>query len=301
MQNYEEYIAYGIGNYYHAVKQEIGSIVKFSYICDKKFDNVLDTYYDGIEIIRRSQLKNRTNSIVVIFSCDEPIKDALAHEFSHIGIKYIFAMDLLGCITITGKEIKSNGVKGHWKYGTNEVFYNDTLPDNVEIAFQGGHSCVYVGEDLIIDECRLLLGNKAKVNIGNNVRIVVAEFYVAYSSLNIGDDCLLGKYVVIRTHDSHHIFDKDTGKRINYAKDINVSKHVWLCAQCKLLPGADIGNGSVVAANAVTSSKFPDNVIVAGVPAKIIRENIVWSRDDTRFCDYELLSECSSKDAENLK
>lgn len=186
MQKCEEYIAYGIGNYYQAVKQEVGSIIEFDYICD----------------------------------------------------------------------------------------------------------------NLIIDECRLLLGNRAKVKIGSNVRIVIAECHVAYSALNIGDDCLFGKYVVIRTHDSHHIFDKDTGKRINQAKDVNVSNQVWLCAQCKLLPGADIGVGSVVAANAVTSSKFPNNVIVAGVPARVIRENIVWSRDDTRFCDNQMFSECSSKDAE---
>lgn len=276
------------------VGRALVSVLKDEYT----FDNISDTEYDGIQIIHRSQLKDKINATVVIFSCDEPLKQNLAKEFSENGMKYVFAMDLLGCTTVTGLEIKKNGVKGYWHYGTNEVFYHDTLPDNLQISFQGAHSSVYIGENLIIDECRLLLGNRAKVKIGNNVRIVIAECHVAYSSMNIGDDCLFGKYVVIRTHDSHHIFDKDTGKRINQAKNVNVSNQVWLCAQCKLLPGADIGVGSVVAANAVTSSKFPNNVIIAGVPAKVIRENIVWSRDDTRFCDYQMFSECSSKDAE---
>ena len=53
MQKSEEYIAYGIGNYYQAVKQEVSSIIEFNYICDKKFDNVSDTEYDGIQIIHR--------------------------------------------------------------------------------------------------------------------------------------------------------------------------------------------------------------------------------------------------------
>ena len=146
MQKSEEYIAYGIGNYYQAVKQEVSSIIEFNYICDKKFDNVSDTEYDGIQIIHRSQLKDKINATVVIFSCDEPLKQNLAKEFSENGMKYVFAMDLLGCTTVTGLEIKKNGVKGYWHYGTNEVFYHDTLPDNLQISFQGAHSSVYIGE-----------------------------------------------------------------------------------------------------------------------------------------------------------
>ena len=143
------------------------------------------------------------------------------------------------------------------------------------------------------------LGNNGTLELGMNVRIAEAQFQIAYGTVRIGDDCLFSSGIVLRTHDGHHIFDRDSHRRLNPSGDIVIENHVWIAAGVSLFAGAHIGKGSVVGAGAVTSARFEDHVILAGVPARVIRENICWSRDNTQFSDYSFLEECSFP--ENLK
>lgn len=298
MSNKKVYIGYGTGYYYEAVKSELLKIQKLDYICDKKFDNTSDEIYDGIPIIRRNELEKIDNKVIVIFTCNMPLLEDLSKEFTELGYEYCNAMDILGARAMFGSDIKREGTNGICQIGANVVYYDDTLPDNIRLVFTGVGAEVRIGKNLIIDDFNVYLGNNCKLTIGNDVRIVIVEIHVAYANLNIGDDCLFAKNVIIRTHDAHHIFDRKTGKRINYAKDVTISSQVWIAAGAKLLPGASIGVGSVVAANAVTSSKFGDHVIIAGNPAKVIREDILWSKDNTQFASYDSFDECVSNDAE---
>ena len=78
--------------------------------------------------------------------------------------------------------------------------------------------------------------------------------------------------------DGHPIFDVRTGLRINTSKPITVGNHVWLGIESVLLGGASLGSGSVVGARALVTKPFPNNCIVAGVPARVIRTDIAWER-----------------------
>lgn len=64
-----------------------------------------------------------------------------------------------------------------------------------------------------------------------------------------------------------------------------------------LLAGACIGVGSSVGARAITSSRFGDHVMIAGCPAKVIHENVCWSRDNTGFLSRSRLEECIEQKA----
>ena len=75
----------------------------------------------------------------------------------------------------------------------------------------------------------------------------------------------------------HGIFDLATGERINLARDVMIGDHVWIGASARLLKGAAIGNGSIVGANSVVTGRFPENVALAGNPARIVREGVRWS------------------------
>jgi acetyltransferase-like isoleucine patch superfamily enzyme len=55
-------------------------------------------------------------------------------------------------------------------------------------------------------------------------------------------------------------------------KGIVIGNNVWIGAKVTFLDGCKIGNNSVVAAGAVVSGVFPDNVVIGGVPAKILKE-----------------------------
>ena len=52
---------------------------------------------------------------------------------------------------------------------------------------------------------------------------------------------------------------------------IHIGKNVWLGANVTVLPGVTIGDGSIIAAGAVVTRDVPENMIAAGVPAKVIR------------------------------
>jgi acetyltransferase-like isoleucine patch superfamily enzyme len=50
-----------------------------------------------------------------------------------------------------------------------------------------------------------------------------------------------------------------------------IGKNVWIGANATVLPGVTIGDGAIIAAGAVVTKEVPANVIVGGVPAKIIK------------------------------
>lgn len=150
---------------------------------------------------------------------------------------------------------------------------------------------------MVVGKLYICFGNNGFCKIGENTEIIGAEFYISEVSIEIGSDCLFAPQLILRTHDGHHIFDKDTHRRINYAKDIRIGNQVWISSQVTLLGGAVIGDGSVVGTNSVTSSRFGDHQVIAGVPAKVIRENICWSKEGTEFFSRDYLEECLSQDA----
>ena len=57
---------------------------------------------------------------------------------------------------------------------------------------------------------------------------------------------------------------------------ITIGENVWIGCRALILKGVTIGDGAVVAAGAVVTKDVPANCVVAGNPAKIIKENVVW-------------------------
>ncbi len=84
---------------------------------------------------------------------------------------------------------------------------------------------------------------------------------------------------------AHPIYEMETGRRINTAKNIEVGNHVWIGKSVGLLAGCRIGSDSVVGYGTVASSSYSNNCIIAGNPAKEIRHGISWKRDVTGFYD----------------
>ncbi|MDO4565403.1 MAG: DapH/DapD/GlmU-related protein, partial [Clostridia bacterium] len=60
-------------------------------------------------------------------------------------------------------------------------------------------------------------------------------------------------------------------EKLAYSKPVTIGNDVWIGGNCTILPGVTIGNNVIVAAGAVVTKDVPDNCVVAGVPAKIIR------------------------------
>jgi len=90
-------------------------------------------------------------------------------------------------------------------------------------------------------------------------------------TITIGDSVALGQQVMLLTS-THEIGSSD--RRADHrlrSSPITIGNGCWLGARCIVLPGITIGTGAVVAAGAVVTQNVPENTLVAGVPARIIK------------------------------
>lgn len=106
------------------------------------------------------------------------------------------------------------------------------------------------------------------ISIGKNVFINSGCRFQDHGGITIGDGALIGHNVVMAT--LNH--DIDPQKRSDmHPAPIFVGDNVWIGANATILAGVTIGDGAIVAAGAVVTKNVPPNVIVGGVPAKIIK------------------------------
>lgn len=107
------------------------------------------------------------------------------------------------------------------------------------------------------------------MRLGKNVFINSGCRFQDQGGIIIGDGVLIGHNVVLAT--LNH--DVDPQKRSDmFPAPIRIGNNVWIGAQATVLPGVTIGDGAIIAAGAVVSRDVPANVIVGGVPAKIIKK-----------------------------
>lgn len=108
------------------------------------------------------------------------------------------------------------------------------------------------------------------IKIGNRTTFGNECMFGAAGGIEIGDDVVAGQY--IRFHSENHNYS-DTTKLIREQgvthKGIKIGNNCWIGAGAVFLDGAELGEGCVVGANAVVTKKFPSNVVIAGIPAKV--------------------------------
>ena len=89
---------------------------------------------------------------------------------------------------------------------------------------------------------------------------------------------MFSKGVRITTTASHSIISLESGQRVNISKNIEIRRHVWLVYDVSINKGVLIEENSVVAGRSVVTKSVPSNSIVAGLPAKVVKNGITWSR-----------------------
>jgi len=148
--------------------------------------------------------------------------------------------------------------------------YIDALSDKTGGVFLGDH--VVLGRNTRI-ECTGGLSNVGKgVRIGNRSTFNNDCFFGAAGGIEIGDDVVGGQY--IRFHSENHNY-KNTDILIKNQgvthKGIKIGNNCWIGSGAVFLDGAELGNGCVVAAETVVTKAYPDNTVIGGVPARIIK------------------------------
>ena len=107
------------------------------------------------------------------------------------------------------------------------------------------------------------------IAIGENVFINACCHFQDHGGVVIGDGCQIGHNVVFATL-NHGLSPED--RKHTYPAPIVLGRNVWVGSNSTILQGVTIDDNAVVAAGAVVTKDVPANVVVGGVPAKIIKK-----------------------------
>jgi len=137
------------------------------------------------------------------------------------------------------------------------------MGDNVKLSLSGSFA--------IFSGARIYINKNAQLSLGSgyiNHGLTLSVF----ESVTIGNNVAISEDVSIRDSDNHQITDSSKPK----TAPITIGNHVWIGMNVTILKGTEIGDNCVVAAGTVLSGVYPPNCLIAGIPGKIIRENINW-------------------------
>ena len=120
-----------------------------------------------------------------------------------------------------------------------------------------------------------ILGVNGDITIKGGTKINPGTKIISIRKIEIGRNCMLAADISIRDNDGHKL--GSVGEELNFAtEDVIIKDNVWIGQAVIILKGVTIGENSVIASGAVVTKSIPANSIAAGVPAKVIRDNVKW-------------------------
>jgi acetyltransferase-like isoleucine patch superfamily enzyme len=168
------------------------------------------------------------------------------------------------------KRKKSFIIKGY----PNKIFIgkNTRIDDTVILNNQKG-GIIKIGDNCDIFEYVILATYGGNITIGNNSSINPFCVLYGHGNLEIGDELRMATHSIIIP--ANHVFTRlETPIRLQglEKKGVKIGNNVWIGAGVKILDGVNIGNNCILGAGSVITKSINDNLIVGGVPAKILKE-----------------------------
>jgi acetyltransferase-like isoleucine patch superfamily enzyme len=178
---------------------------------------------------------------------------------------------------LSNVELDIVGDRNRITIGEGCIFYN------LKFHIRGSNHVIEIGKNCRFTRSGLiwLEDDGCTLTIGQGTTMVDATLAVTESGsrIAIGEECMFANDIDVRCGDSHAILDAASGKRINYAEDVTIGRHVWIAAHTVILKGVTIGENSVIASGAIVTRSCDPGSILAGNPAKVIRSGISWQRE----------------------
>ncbi|WP_018392862.1 MULTISPECIES: maltose acetyltransferase domain-containing protein [Bacillaceae] len=108
------------------------------------------------------------------------------------------------------------------------------------------------------------------IHIGENFYANFDSVFLDVCEIRIGDNCFIapGVHIYTATHPLNP-FERISGAE--YGKPVTIGNNVWIGGRAVINPGITIGNNVVIASGAIVTKDVPDNVVIGGNPAKIIK------------------------------
>ena len=187
---------------------------------------------------------------------------------------------------------------------------SDYAIEGLNVKFVGKNSSVIVHEPVFMKNCSITVGNNSFVEIfsspypifnlsisaTNNSQVLIDEQFSCAGSLienhdesnlnvSIGKDCMFSHGINMRVSDGHSIYKTHNFEIINKPQNgITIGEHVWIGMNSMILKDVTISSNSIVGAGSLVNKSFnKENVVIAGTPARIVKENINWARENSEL------------------
>lgn len=153
---------------------------------------------------------------------------------------------------------------------------NNTIVIGENTRFNANNQICIGTPDTPASNCTIIIGADSTYN-GCLFRI-----FESSSHINVGEHCLFSSGINVWASDSHSILQD--GKLINKGESIIIGNHVWVGMDSKISKNTQVSDNSVIGWGSIVTKKFTTtNVIIAGNPAIIVKENIDWNINHPNF------------------
>lgn len=134
--------------------------------------------------------------------------------------------------------------------------------DDFSLLECDGFRFMYGADIILFKGAHLKLGKGSFINSDSKIR--------CHNKITIGECCAISHDFTVMDSNAHEIGGNEKNQ------PIHIGNHVWIGTRVTILSGVTVGDGAVIAAGAVVTKNVPDGALVGGVPAKVLKEKVVW-------------------------
>lgn len=159
-----------------------------------------------------------------------------------------------------------------------------SLGNSKIIVAKGG--CIDIADKCILSGMRIFVNCDSELRIGRSCTLQDGRIRTGRNSgIAIGEDCMFSWAITLLAHDRHMIYDVASGKCMNNTagerrESIVIGDHVWIGGETAVLPNTRIGSGSICGYRSLVKGSYPNNCILAGSPARVVKRDVAWARDN---------------------
>ncbi|RYD47878.1 MAG: hypothetical protein EOP85_04665 [Verrucomicrobiaceae bacterium] len=148
-----------------------------------------------------------------------------------------------------------------------------------KINVKGTNNRIEFGPHSRIRGSLRISGDKRRLSFGDYTTAEEIYLVALRADVIIGKWCMFSRKIEIRSSDAHSVVERATGLAINEKEPVYIGDHVWVCAGAHINKGSRIPSDSIVAAMSFVNRAFEEEgVILAGIPAKVVKRGITWNR-----------------------
>lgn len=173
-----------------------------------------------------------------------------------------------------GKGASIDVIKGKFTIGESDVCSRQRSYKTT-ISLENNAKFILNGEVMLYEGVNIRLTRNAKLLIGDHTYINRSSSIDCTMSVTIGDLCAISDNVQILDSDFHEV--STTNYSSIACQPITIGNHVWIGRNVIILKGVTIGDGAIIGAGSIVTRSVPPKCMVAGIPARIVKENVEWN------------------------